>query len=101
MPVMMVVMVNWSHITSSLSDPLGWGWNLFGTAHQHWVPLLPEWIPYLQVPLLMVGLAIALIRGGAIARRLFPSHTAAIRSLIPHGVLCTVITVLLLRLFVG
>lgn len=96
-----LVMVNWSHITSSLSDPLGWGWNLFGTAHQHWVPLLPEWIPYLQVPLLMVGLAIALIRGGAIARRLFPSHTAAIRSLIPHGVLCTVITVLLLRLFVG
>ena len=96
-----LIMLNWTHITSSLSDPLGWGWNIFGTANQHWSPLLPEWIPYLQVPLLLFGLAIALIRGAAIARDIFPDRLTAIRSLIPHALGCTAITLVLLRLFVG
>ena len=96
-----LVMVNFSHVTSSLSDPLGWGWDLFGTADQIWRPLWPEWIPYLQIPLLLVGLGAALARGAAIACDLFPSRRAAARSLIPHGVLCSVITLVLLRLFVG
>jgi polyferredoxin len=96
-----LVMLNWTHITSSLSDPLGWGWDLFGTAHQHWTPFFPEWIPYLQVPLLLLGLTVALVRGETVARGLFPDRLAALRSLIPHGVMCTVITAVLLRLFVG
>ena len=96
-----LIMVNFSHITSSLSDPLGWGWNLFGTADTAWRPLWPEWIPYLQIPLLLLGLGAALSSGAAIARSLFPSRRAAIGSLIPHGVLCSVITLVLLRLFVG
>ena len=96
-----LVMLNWSHITSSLSDPLGWGWDLFGTADQHWTPLLPEWIPYLQVPLLLSGLTIALLRGGTIAHRLYPTRPAAVRSLIPHSVACVAVTDVLLRLFVG
>jgi len=96
-----LIMLNWTHITSSLSDPLGWGWDLFGTADQRWSPLFPEWIPYLQVPLLLIGLTVALIRGGAIARELFPERSAALRSLTPHGLACAAITVVLLRLFVG
>ena len=96
-----LIMLNWTHITSSLSDPLGWGWDVFGSADQHWSPLFPEWIPYLQVPLLLIGLAVALIRGGAIARDLFPDRSAALRSLVPHGFACAAITIVLLRLFVG
>ncbi len=96
-----LIMLNWTHITSSLSDPLGWGWDLFGTADQHWSPFFPEWIPYLQVPLLLIGLAVALIRGGTVARDLFPDRSAALRSLLPHGLACTAITAVLLRLFVG
>ncbi|MEX1312296.1 MAG: 4Fe-4S binding protein [Candidatus Sulfomarinibacteraceae bacterium] len=96
-----LVMVNFSHVISSLSDPLGWGWDLFGTADQIWRPLWPEWIPYLQIPLLLLGLGAALSRGAAIARDLFGSRRAAVRSLIPHGVVCTVITLVMLRLFVG
>lgn len=96
-----LIMLNWTHITSSLSDPLGWGWNILGTANQHWSPLAPEWIPYLQVPLLIIGLAVALIRGGDIARDLFADRSSALRSLAPHGLACTAITVILLRLFVG
>lgn len=96
-----LILVNYTHITSSLSDPLGWGWNLFGTADQHWRPLAPEWIPYIQIPLLLIGLAVSLARGAGIAYELFPERAAAARSLIPHGVVCVAITVVLLRLFVG
>jgi len=96
-----LVMLNWTHITSSLSDPLGWGWNLFGTAHQHWSPFYPEWIPFLQVPLLLLGLTVALVRGASVARDLFPDRSIALRSLIPHGMMCTAITAVMLRLLVG
>jgi hypothetical protein len=96
-----LIMVNFSHVTSSLSDPLGWGWDLFGTADRSWRPLWPEWIPYIQIPLLLSGLGVALSRGAVIARDLFPSRRAAVRSLIPHGVLCSAITLVLLRLYVG
>ena len=96
-----LIMVNWTHIAGSISDPLGWGWDLFGTAHQAWSPLHPEWIPYLQIPLLLLGLAVAIARGGVVARQLFPNRLSALRSLIPHGVACVAITLVLLRLFVG
>ncbi len=96
-----LIMVNYTHITGSLSDPLGWGWDLFGTANQHWSPLYPEWISHLQIPLLVLGLWIALRRGAAVARGLYPGAAAAARSLIPHGVLCTAFTLGLLRLYAG
>ena len=96
-----LIMVNYSHIVSSLSDPLGWGWDLFGTANQRWAPLLPEWIPLIQTPMLLLGLGLALWRGAAVAGELFPSRAAAVRSLVPHAVVCTAITVALLRLYVG
>jgi ferredoxin len=96
-----LIMVNYSHITASLSDPLGWGWDLFGTANHRWSPLLPEWIPLIQIPLLLLGLGIALARGSVIAQELFPGRAAAIRSLIPHAVVCTAFTIALLRLYVG
>jgi plastocyanin len=96
-----LIMVNFSHVTSSLSDPLGWGWDLFGTANAVWRPLWPDWIPYLQIPLLLLGLAAALSSGAAIARSLYSSRRAAIGSLLPHGVVCSAITLVLLRLYVG
>ena len=96
-----LIMVNYSHIISSLSDPLGWGWDLFGTANHRWSPLLPEWIPLIQIPLLLVGLGIALIRGSTLATELFDSRGAAARSLVPHAALCIAITLVLLRLYVG
>jgi hypothetical protein len=94
-------MINFSHVSSSISDPLGWGWNLFGTANHTWRPLLPEWVPYLQIPLLLLGLGAALSSGAVVARDLYQVRRAAVRSFIPHGVLCSVLTLVLLRLYVG
>ncbi|MGE5243591.1 MAG: 4Fe-4S binding protein [Betaproteobacteria bacterium] len=96
-----LIMVNYTHITSSLSDPLGVGWNLFGTAGQRWQPLLPSVIPYIQVPLLLLGLATALSSGGAVARELCGADRGAIRSLLPHATICIAITLVLLRLHAG
>ena len=96
-----LVMVNYTHIMGSLSDPLGWGWDLFGTAQQHWAPLLPEWIAPLQVPLLLFGLAVGLARGFRISSELFTTPEAAVVGLLPHSIVATALTTVLLRLLVG
>jgi hypothetical protein len=96
-----LLLVNHAHITASLSDPLGTGWNLFGTAHQPWQPLAPAVVPYLQVPLLLAGFATALTNGGALAAAASGTRPAAIRSLLPHAAVCAAVTLVLLRLYAG
>jgi len=96
-----LIMVNGSYIVSVASDPLGWGWNLFGTAELAWTPVLPEYTVFVQIPLLLVGLVVALKRGYEIARTLYPDDRQAIRSLIPVGVVCAGVVVVFLKLFVG
>lgn len=50
---------NASYIAISLSDPLGWGWNLFGTAGLGWQPLGGFFIQPLQVLSLAGGLGLS------------------------------------------
>jgi hypothetical protein len=45
-----------NYVLSVLSDPLGWGWNLFGTANSTWTPDVSGFSSILQVALLLVGL---------------------------------------------
>ncbi len=47
---------NGSYIWSVLSDPLGWGWNLVGTASYSWTPYLSSFTPKLEAAVLIVGL---------------------------------------------
>jgi hypothetical protein len=96
-----LIMVNGAYIVSVISDPLGWGWNLFGTAHVPWAPILPEYMAYLQIALLLVGLGYAIKRGYDVSRTFYDSKSEAVRSLIPAGVFCTAVTFTFLRLFVG
>lgn len=96
-----LVMINYTHITTSLSDPMGWGWDLFGTADDHWQPLLPEYVHYLQVPLVLTGLGLSLNRGFVVACRIFEEKCQAVRSLIPFGILNTLIALILVVLFAG
>jgi hypothetical protein len=96
-----LIMINYTHITTSLSDPLGWGWNLFGTADDHWKPFFSEYMHWFQIPLIIIGLWFSLNRGFVIARRIFPDGYQAMVSLIPFGVLTSAIALLLIVLFTG
>ncbi len=59
------VLANASYIFASLSDPLGLGWNLFGTANLAWHPLLSSF----QAPVQTLVLVGGLIWSAQIARR--------------------------------
>lgn len=95
------VLVNNTHILASLSDPMGWGWNMFGTANMQWKPLFPQYIVYIQIGSLLIGLTFSLKRGYEIAQKIYPVINEGIRSLIPLAALCTGITLILLRIFAG
>jgi uncharacterized membrane protein (DUF485 family) len=96
-----LIMVNGSYILMVLSDPFGWGWNLFGTANIPWTPLVPQWGPYLQVPLLLIGLYFALKTGKAHAHRLFVDRLSALKAFAPTATLLTGFVVFFLWLYVG
>ena len=50
------VLTNASYIIASLSDPLGLGWNLFGTANVAWQPMLTSILAPAQTLALVGGL---------------------------------------------
>ncbi len=96
-----LLLVNGSYILMVLSDPFGWGWNLFGTAKIPWTPLVPQWGPYLQVPLLLIGLYYALKTGRAHAQRLFGDCSSALKGFSPVATVLTACIVFFLWLYVG
>lgn len=96
-----LIMVNGAYIISVISDPFGWGWNLFGSAGFQWQPVYPEWVPYIQIVLLMIGLYYSIRSGYRVGKRLFNDRNQIVRSLIPLTVMLTAITIGLLRLYVG
>jgi len=96
-----LIMVNGSYIISVISDPLGWGWDLFGTAHFPWTPLWPEHVGYIQILLLMVGLFYALDRSFKIGERIFGNQKDAVRGLIPMGIFAAGITLVFMNFFIG
>lgn len=96
-----LVMVNGSYIISVVSDPMGYGWDLFGTANFPWSPLWPAWIPHLQGVLLGVGLLVALRVGYRYAARTWGEGAPALRAFAPLAVLLTAITCGFFRLYAG
>ncbi|RMF11291.1 MAG: hypothetical protein D6763_03485 [Alphaproteobacteria bacterium] len=67
-----------------LSDPFGWGWNLFGTAgrtYRPWLTMNTIW--YLQIIAIVIGHVYGVLVADRVARRLFPDRRLAVRCLIP------------------
>jgi ferredoxin len=95
-----IVMVNWSYIAATVSDPFGWGWNLFGTRDIAWQPLLPQLIPYIQVAVVDVGLALSARFGVRIARDTF-GRDKALRAFAPILAFLVLTAMLLIWLFTG
>jgi polyferredoxin len=58
--VIPMLFVNITFIIQSISDPFGWGWDFFGTANLRWHQFLPEYIPWFQVLLILIGAYLSL-----------------------------------------
>ncbi len=81
-----------------ISDPLGWGWNLFGTAHTTWAPDGSGFSQVLQVALLLVGL----FWSASTARRLVKSSEEPnYRRLFPVLAFCLAYSLVMLWLLIG
>jgi hypothetical protein len=68
-----------------LSDPFGWGWNLFGTAHyQIDIGVVTPWLQWtVAVVAVVLGHVIAVYLSHVTALRLFRDRAAALKSQIP------------------
>jgi len=91
------VLINFSYAWSVLSDPLGWGWNLLGTAGLKWTPYIPGLVPYLQIPVLLLGLTAAI----ALALRTACQHGQSPWAAAPVAAFCAAATVGLLGLYLA
>jgi polyferredoxin len=91
------VLINFSYAWSVLSDPLGWGWNLLGTASLNWTPYISGLVPYLQVPVMLIGLTAAI----ALALRTARQHGQTPWAAAPVAAFCAAATVGLLGLYLA
>jgi len=85
-------LVDISYAIPLLSDPMGWGWDLFGTADYGWVMYAPHIIPYLQIPIMLGGLAISIYTVYRIAINHTTDKKLLIRSLTPIVVYLVAVT---------
>jgi hypothetical protein len=95
------VFVNGSYAASVLSDPFGWGWNLFGTRSVPWTPLWPEVMAALQVLLLLVGLIFSVVIAYRIGRQHARTDSQAWRGTLPISGFLAGVTTVFLWLYLG
>lgn len=93
------VLTNASYLWPVLSDPLGWGWNLWGTRAVDWTPYLSGIVPLLQSMVLLLGLGWSSRTALQLARELTETKTA-IWAATPVIIFCFLITVGFLWLLV-
>ena len=82
-------------IVSLVSDPLGWGWNLFGTAafEPRYGIIGAGFVWYSQVALIVTGHVIAVYLAHSISLRLLRDPGRALRSQLPMLVLMVLYTI--------
>lgn len=96
-----LIFVNGSYIISVISDPFGWGWNLFGTAGFRWQPLIPEYLGYVQLLLMLTGLGVSIHRGYGVSIGLFKTPKTSILGLVPFAVFATMVSIAFIIFFIG
>lgn len=95
-----VVLPNLSYIPRVLSDPMGWGWDLFGTRETTWTWVPLGALPWAQLTLLLVGLwgSIRAARG-IVAATL--GRAAGWQALVPPAAFLVAIAWAFLALYLG
>ncbi len=91
---------NFSYLWPALSDPLGAGWNLFGTANVSWQPYLTSIVPALQTGVLIAGLAWACATAHKIAAEKQVGRAALLQAL-PVMIFCCLVTLALMGLLIA
>ncbi len=96
-----ILFVNISYIFSTVSDPFGWGWNVFGTRDFPWAPFYPEFIPHLQIFFLAVGLFYSLKTADRASRSVTRTQRKAFLAFLPMAVFITGVALMMARLYAG
>ena len=101
-----LVLVNWAYPISRFADPMGWAWNssplmpIEGMMFA-WSPILPEMLPYIVIPIVILGLALAINSTYNIASKLFGDHTKAFKSTAVMSVLHTAMALIFVWIIIG
>jgi hypothetical protein len=95
------VLVNGSYALNVISDPFGWGWNLFNTAQLAWSPIATDWIGFLQVGTLTAGLMFAIHTAFKIARQHNADPRLAFRAVLPVAAFLSMVTLGFIGLYIG
>lgn len=96
-----LIFVNGSYILVVMSDPFGWGWDLFHTAHVAWSPVIPQWMPAVQVAIMAIGLMLTLKQTFKQAGKLYEDAKAKFRFAAPMATFMTLIVLLFIKLYVN
>jgi hypothetical protein len=82
-------------IVSLLSDPFGWGWNLFGTVFVFRAPILPDLgiVWHTQVALILLGHVVSVWVAHLVALRVFANRREAVLSQVPMLALMVLFTI--------
>ena len=91
------VFASFSYVWPVVSDPFGWGWNLFGTAQVGWMPYAMGVGPFLQTGALLGGFAWA----GNVTHSLVAELKGGPRLAAPVLAFCALVTLTLLWLLIG
>jgi len=96
-----MLMVNYNYILVVLSDPLGLGWNLLGTANYTFKPFLPEWIPIIQGIIMSAGIYFSMSRGYLGLKNLLPESIPRFKALLPPSIFALIVVNIFLRIYMG
>jgi ferredoxin len=96
-----MLMVNYGYILNVMSDPLGLGWNLFGTADYPYSPFFPEWIPMIQGVIMLAGLYFGISRGYLAIKDIVADSALRARSMIYPSLFALLVINIFLKLYMG
>jgi hypothetical protein len=93
------VLVNFTFILMTFSDPFGWGWNLLGTAGMPWIQLWPSGIPWIQTGLILSGVTISLQKGYSLWNRIVGDKKIALQGFTPTAAVLVILSAGMLLFF--
>ncbi len=96
-----MLMVNYGYILNVLSDPLGLGWDILGTADFPYRPLYPEWIPLIQGVIILAGLYFGISRGYLAIKDIVADNKLRTKTMIIPSIFALLVINIFLKLYMG